>query len=35
MNYCMDEKEVPGLLRGRGDCPEGIGLLFKEMPDVP
>lgn len=35
MNYCMEEKEVPELLRGWGNCPEGIGLLFKETPDVP
>lgn len=31
----MDEKGVPELLRRRGICPEGIGLLFKLMPDVP
>ena len=30
----MDAKEVPELLRGRGICPEGMGLLFKKRPDV-
>lgn len=35
MNYWMEEKEVPELFRGWGNCPEGIGLLFKETQDVP
>lgn len=30
----MDAKGVPELLRGRGICPEGIGLLFRKMLDV-